>query len=98
MTDAPGSRSIRLVKADRGAVPAFPPVRFPGPLPEPDVRLPPHPALHERDDQRVALIGVVGWVHGFGIFVPRYRVTGTDAGLKSQIPPSWGTSPAEVAR
>jgi hypothetical protein len=37
----------RLVESDRGAVPAFRLVRFPVPLPEPDVRLPPHPALHE---------------------------------------------------
>jgi hypothetical protein len=43
---------------------------------------------------------VVRSVHGFGIFVPRYRyrVTGTDAGLKSQMTSSWGTSPAGLAR
>ncbi|GAA4743286.1 hypothetical protein GCM10023350_29980 [Nocardioides endophyticus] len=35
------------VRSARGAVPAFRLVRFPGPPPEPDVRLSPHPALHE---------------------------------------------------
>ena len=35
------------VRSTRGAVPAFRLVRFPGPPPEPDVRLSPHPALHE---------------------------------------------------
>jgi hypothetical protein len=34
------------VGSDRDAVPPFPAVGFPGPSPEPDVRLPPHPALH----------------------------------------------------
>jgi len=34
------------VESGRGAVSPFRVVRFPGPLPEPDVRLPPHPALH----------------------------------------------------
>ena len=71
MTDAPGSPSVRLVKSGRGAVPALPPVRFPGPLPEPDVRLAPHPALHKPDGHRVVVIVVVRVVHGFAIFVPR---------------------------
>src|SRR5699024_686948 len=35
------------VRSTRGAVAAFPPLRFPGPPPEPGVRLSPHPALHE---------------------------------------------------
>jgi hypothetical protein len=35
------------VGSDRGAVPASRQVRSPGPSTEPDVRLPPHPALHE---------------------------------------------------
>jgi len=35
------------VRSTRGAVPVSRPVRFPGPPPEPDVRLSPHPALHE---------------------------------------------------
>ncbi|MCA1709126.1 MAG: hypothetical protein LC808_39935, partial [Actinobacteria bacterium] len=32
--------------SSRGAVSALPPVRFPDPPAEPDMRLPPHPALH----------------------------------------------------
>ena len=47
VTDAPGRRSRRLVGSARGAVSALPPARFPGPPPEPDVRLSPHPALHD---------------------------------------------------
>ena len=35
------------VKSARGAVPASRPARFPGPLPEPGMRVAPHPALHE---------------------------------------------------
>ena len=34
------------VESDRGAVLVSRPVRLPGPLPELDVRLPPHPGLH----------------------------------------------------
>ena len=36
-----------VVGSSRGAVSAFRPVRFPGPPSEPDVRLSPHPALHQ---------------------------------------------------
>jgi len=35
------------VRSARGAVPAFGRGRFPGPPPEPDVRVAAHPALHE---------------------------------------------------
>jgi hypothetical protein len=52
---------------------ALPLVRFPGPLPEPDVRVPAHPALHEPRVQPVVLLVVVGSADGFAIFVPRYR-------------------------
>jgi len=38
---------VPVVESDRGAVSAFLLIRFPGPLAEPDVQLPPHPALHE---------------------------------------------------
>ena len=37
----------RVVESNRGAVPAFRLVRFPGLLPRPDVQVPPHPALHK---------------------------------------------------
>ena len=35
------------IGSDQGAVPVFRLVRFPGPPTEPDVRLSPHPALHQ---------------------------------------------------
>jgi hypothetical protein len=35
------------VGSDRGAVSVSQQIRFPSPSPEPDMRLPPHPALHE---------------------------------------------------
>jgi hypothetical protein len=40
-------RSPAVVKSVRGAVPVFRPARFPGPLPEPAVRLSPQRALHK---------------------------------------------------
>ena len=39
-------RAMMIVKSVRGAVPVFQPARFPGPLPEPAVRLSPQRALH----------------------------------------------------
>jgi hypothetical protein len=38
---------VGQVRSDRSALPAFPLVGLSSPSPEPDVRLPPHPALHE---------------------------------------------------
>ena len=40
-------RAVGVVKSVRGAVPVFRPARFPGPLPEPAVRLSPQRALHK---------------------------------------------------
>jgi hypothetical protein len=40
-------RTVRVVKSVRGAVPVFRPARFPGPLPEPAVRLSPQRALRK---------------------------------------------------
>jgi hypothetical protein len=54
-----------------GAVPAFRLVRFRRPPSEPDVRVSPHPALHEFG--RYAVASVVAAVHGFGMLYPRYR-------------------------
>ena len=71
LTQTPSNRRSREVESDRGAVPALPPVRFPGPLPEPDVRLPTHPALHEPQGHPSAVFVLVRSVHGVGIFVPR---------------------------
>ncbi|MGH9127736.1 MAG: hypothetical protein ACRDY2_01935, partial [Acidimicrobiales bacterium] len=42
------------VGSDRDAVSASRQVRLPGPSPEPDLRLPPHPALHESMPQSYA--------------------------------------------
>jgi hypothetical protein len=58
------------VGSDRGAVPASRQVRLPGPSPEPDVRLPPHPALHEPMPLDYAASSVVP-THGEGIAAPR---------------------------
>jgi len=57
------------VGSDRGAVPPSPAVGLPGPSPEPDVRLPPHPALHEPVPQDYAASVVTA--HGEGIAAPR---------------------------
>jgi hypothetical protein len=57
------------VGSTRSAVPSFPVVGFSGPSPEPDVRLPPHPALHQVQAVEVATAVVV--THFEGIAVPR---------------------------
>src|SRR5665213_1450696 len=64
-------RLVGEVRSDRGAVPASQQVRFPSPSPEPDVRLPPHPALHEPVplDYGASIVTA----HGEGITAPRYR-------------------------
>jgi hypothetical protein len=51
----------------RGAVPGLLPVRFPGPLTEPDVRLSSHPALHRFCRQA----GMAALTQGLGILFPR---------------------------
>ncbi len=70
----PASALVELcvgeVGSDRGAVPASRQVRLPGPSPEPDVRLPPHPALHEPMPLDYAASSVVP-THGEGIAAPR---------------------------
>ena len=57
------------VGSDRGAVPAFPPVRFLGPPSEPDVPVSGHPALHKSRRAFDSSHAVLG--HGLGIRVPR---------------------------
>ena len=59
-----------VVGSDQGAVPAFRPVRFPGPPSEPDVRLSPHPALHVSMPVGYAA-DCVRVAHGEGMAVPR---------------------------
>ena len=54
------------VESARGAVPGLLPVRFPGPLAEPAVRLSTQRALHGVDRQ-----GWPGKVQGLGIVLPR---------------------------
>ena len=44
----PGHHQVRKVRSARGAVTVFLPFRFPGPPPEPGVRVSSHPALHKR--------------------------------------------------
>ena len=70
--DAPAhlvDAAVGDVGSDRGAVPAFRQVRFPSPSPEPDVRLPPHPALHKPISLSYAASSVSA--HGEGITDPR---------------------------
>ena len=59
----------RLVGSDQGAVPAFQPVRFPGPPSEPDVRVSTHPALHVTMPLATRRPGFVA--HGEGMAAPR---------------------------
>ena len=68
-TQTPSMVMMRLVESDRGAVPALRLIRFPDSLPEPDVRLPPHPALHGFLCSTSNSFGPTS--HGLGIFVPR---------------------------
>jgi hypothetical protein len=81
--------------------PAFLLARFPDPLPEPDVRLPPHPALHEvlPVGQPMSVVACCG-DHGVGMAVPRqrYRVTGTVRVSNSTVPSSWGHQPPRWRR
>jgi hypothetical protein len=58
------------VGSTRSVVLLFPAVGFSGPSPEPDVRLPPHPALHEALANDYAAVFLVV-THGEGIAVPR---------------------------
>ena len=57
------------MRSGRSALPAFLLAGLSGPSPEPDVRLPPHPALHE--SVPLGQTAVVIGSHGVGIFVPR---------------------------
>ena len=68
-TQIPSRHSRREVESSRGAVSTSRPIRFPDPLREPDVWLPPHPAPHRPRCQ--LLPAIVRSVHGFGIFAPR---------------------------
>jgi hypothetical protein len=60
---------VGQVGSDRGAVPLSPAVGLPGPSPEPDMQLPPHPALHEPMPPDYAASSVT--THGEGIVAPR---------------------------
>src|SRR4051794_21690312 len=51
-----------------GAAAGFPRLRFPRPLTEPDVRLSPHPALHE-----FPVGSMFNVAHGVAMFSPRQR-------------------------
>ena len=58
------------MESDRSAVPASRLVRLSGPLPEPGMRLPPHPALHE-PEVGYSTVTVIHSSHGVGIAAPR---------------------------
>src|SRR5664280_2283112 len=60
---------VGQVGLDRVAVPLSPTVGLPGPSPEPDMRLPPHPALHEPMPPSYAASFVT--THGEEIVAPR---------------------------
>ena len=57
------------VGSDRGAVAVFRQIRFPGPSPEPDMRLSTHPALRESHSSYAAPIVFV--LHGVGMLAAR---------------------------
>ena len=62
-------RAVGVVKSVRGAVPVFRPARFPGPLPEPAVRLSPQRAL------RKSQVGLTGLLvqRGLDLQYPSFR-------------------------
>ena len=66
-----GDRVARAVSvgSDRGAVAVFRQIRFPGPSPEPDMRLSTHPALRESHSSYAAPIVFV--LHGVGMLAAR---------------------------
>src|SRR5207245_6816842 len=61
---------VREVGSGRSALSVFRRVGFFGPSPEPDVRLPPHPALHECVSFGYAASTVMP-LHGVGMAAPR---------------------------
>ena len=61
--------AVRAVKSVRGAVPVFRPARFPGPLPEPAVRLSPQRALRKSQVGLAGDYAVAG--QGVGMAAPR---------------------------
>ena len=60
---------VGVVKSVRGAVPVFRPARFPGPLPEPAVRLSPQRALRKSQVGLAGDYAVAG--QGVGMAAPR---------------------------
>ena len=68
---APSDSHVREVGSDRSAVSLFPTIGFSGPSPEPDVRLPPHPALHKPMPFGYAASFVKNLLHGVAMAAPR---------------------------
>jgi hypothetical protein len=62
--------SVGEVGSNQSALPTFPLVGFSGPPSEPDVRLPPHPALPEPMPSRYDAFSSI-LAHGEGIAAPR---------------------------
>jgi hypothetical protein len=67
----PGDGLVGEVRSGRSALSAFRLVGFSGPSPEPDVRLPPHPALHESVSSGYEAVAVRCLLHGVSIAAPR---------------------------
>lgn len=57
---------MRVVGSGRGAVPTSRPARLLGPPAEPDVRVPPHPALHKLMSSGYAIAPVA---HGVALLI-----------------------------
>ena len=70
-------RTVEVVKSVRGAVPVFRPVRFPGPLPEPAVRLSPQRALRKSQVGLTNLLVRRGLDLQYPLFRPKRAVSGS---------------------
>ena len=70
-------RSPRVVKSVRGAVPVFRPARFPGPLPEPAVRLSPQRALRKSQADLTDLLVQRGLDLQYPSFRPKRAASGS---------------------
>ena len=69
--------SAMVVKSVRGAVPVFRPARFPGPLPEPAVRLSPQRALRKSQVGLTHLLVQRGLDLQYPLFRPKRAVSGS---------------------
>jgi hypothetical protein len=70
-------RTMPVVKSVRGAVPVFRPARFPGPLPEPAVRLSPQRALRKSQVGLTNLLVQRGLDLQYPLFRPKRAASGS---------------------